>query len=48
MSRNWRWHKRLQLWLTKDEQLVPQTLSVNTERGYYIVWDKDLWRKERV
>lgn len=47
MSRNWRWHKRLQLWLTKDEQLVPQTLSVNTERGYYIVWDKDLWRKER-
>ncbi|KAK4197220.1 putative general negative regulator of transcription subunit [Triangularia verruculosa] len=47
MNRNWRWHKRLQLWLTKDEQLVPQTISPNAERGYYIVWDKDLWRKER-
>ncbi|KAK0672274.1 putative general negative regulator of transcription subunit [Cercophora samala] len=47
MNRNWRWHKRLQLWLTKDEQLVPQTLGVNAERGYYIVWDKDAWRKER-
>ncbi|KAK0735756.1 hypothetical protein B0T21DRAFT_290046 [Apiosordaria backusii] len=47
MNRNWRWHKRLQLWLTKDDLLVPQNLSQNTERGYYIVWDKDLWRKER-
>ncbi|KAK4176700.1 putative general negative regulator of transcription subunit [Triangularia setosa] len=47
MNRNWRWHKRLQLWLTKDDQLVPQTLSPNAERGYYIVWDKDVWRKER-
>lgn len=47
VNRNWRWHKKLRLWLTKDEQLIPQALSPNHERGYYIVWDKDSWRKER-
>ncbi|KAI5463351.1 CobW/HypB/UreG, nucleotide-binding domain-containing protein [Mariannaea sp. PMI_226] len=46
-SRNWRWHKKLQLWLTKDEHMTPQILSPNHERGYYIVWDTSNWRKER-
>lgn len=46
-SRNWRWHKKLQVWLTKDEHMTPQILSPNHERGYYIVWDTSNWRKER-
>ncbi|KAH8879694.1 hypothetical protein GQ53DRAFT_833953 [Thozetella sp. PMI_491] len=46
-SRNWRWHKKLQIWLTKDEMMVPQALSPTHERGYYIIWDTNNWRKER-
>ncbi|RFU78749.1 hypothetical protein TARUN_3455 [Trichoderma arundinaceum] len=46
-SRNWRWHKKLQVWLTKDEHMTPQILSPNHERGYYIVWDTTTWRKDR-
>lgn len=26
---------------------MPQVLSHNHERGYYIVWDTATWRKER-
>ncbi|KAM7204492.1 CobW/HypB/UreG, nucleotide-binding domain containing protein [Naviculisporaceae sp. PSN 640] len=46
-NRNWRWHKKAQLWLTKDDMMIPQTLSPNHERGYYIIWDTQHWRKER-
>ncbi|KAL1879364.1 hypothetical protein VTK73DRAFT_7095 [Phialemonium thermophilum] len=46
-SRGWRWHKKLQIWLTKDEVMVPQVLSPNHERGYYVIWDTVNWRKER-
>ncbi|CAK7199982.1 transcriptional regulator [Sporothrix eucalyptigena] len=46
-ARNWRWHKRQQVWLTKDDLMMPQVLSMNHERGYYIVWDINTWRKER-
>ncbi|CAK7568415.1 MAG: transcriptional regulator [Sporothrix epigloea] len=46
-ARNWRWHKRQQVWLTKDDLMMPQVLSMNHERGYYIVWDITTWRKER-
>ncbi|KAG6008364.1 hypothetical protein E4U21_004568 [Claviceps maximensis] len=46
-SRNWRWHMRHQVWLTKDEHMTPQILSPNHERGFYVVWDPELWRKER-
>ncbi|KAL9488486.1 hypothetical protein ACSS6W_000763 [Trichoderma asperelloides] len=45
---NWRWHKKLQVWLTKDEHMTPQILSPNHERGYYIVWDTATWRKDRL
>ncbi|KAL1902643.1 transcriptional regulator [Sporothrix stenoceras] len=46
-NRNWRWHKRQQVWLTKDDLMMPQVLSMNHERGFYIVWDTTTWRKER-
>ncbi|SPQ23566.1 24466f74-7af8-46c1-9a3b-ccd79284fbc6 [Thermothielavioides terrestris] len=46
-NRNWRWHKKYQFWLTKDDIMAPQTLGPGHERGYYIVWDAANWRKER-
>jgi hypothetical protein len=46
--RNWRWHKKFQVWLTKDDMLNPQQLGPGHERGYYIVWDTANWRKDRV
>ncbi|KAK3318486.1 hypothetical protein B0H66DRAFT_557418 [Apodospora peruviana] len=46
-NRNWRWHKKMQIWLTKDDMMTPQSLSPNHERGYYIIWDAPNWRKDR-
>ncbi|KAL0944371.1 not2 family protein [Colletotrichum truncatum] len=46
-SRNWRWHKKLHFWLTKDELMMPASLGPHHERGYYIIWDTTNWRKER-
>ncbi|GAB1318935.1 hypothetical protein MFIFM68171_09145 [Madurella fahalii] len=46
-NRNWRWHKKMQMWLTKDDVMIPQALGPDVERGYYIVWDTANWRKER-
>ncbi|KAI9054611.1 hypothetical protein LZ554_001764 [Drepanopeziza brunnea f. sp. 'monogermtubi'] len=45
--RNWRYHKKLQLWLTKDDVMVPQPLGNGTERGYYIFFDIKQWHRER-
>ncbi|KAK7958310.1 hypothetical protein PG988_013158 [Apiospora saccharicola] len=46
-NRNWRWHKKLQLWLTKDEIMTPRLLSHQHEQGYYIIWDTTTWQKTR-
>ncbi|EJT77727.1 hypothetical protein GGTG_02832 [Gaeumannomyces tritici R3-111a-1] len=46
-NRNWRWHKKLQIWLTKDEHMMPQVISPTHERGYYLVWDTTRWAKDR-
>ncbi|KDN65125.1 putative NOT2/NOT3/NOT5 family protein [Colletotrichum sublineola] len=46
-NRNWRWHKKLHIWLTKDELMMPTSLGPHHERGYYIIWDTTNWRKER-
>lgn len=46
-SRQWRWHKKMKLWLTKDELMQPRILSPQHEEGYYIVWDTTEWRKQR-
>ncbi|KAL2135988.1 hypothetical protein VTI74DRAFT_6037 [Chaetomium olivicolor] len=46
-NRNWRWHKKLQVWLTKDDVMVPHSLSPTHERGYYVIWDTANWRKDR-
>lgn len=46
-NRAWRWHKKLKLWLTKDDIMQPRILSGQHEEGYYIVWDTTDWRKQR-
>lgn len=47
-NRAWRWHKKLKIWLTKDEIMQPRILSTQHEEGYYIIWNTTDWRKERV
>ncbi len=47
-NRNWRYHKKLQCWLTKDELMQPVLVGNGVERGYYIVFDPKLWSRERV
>ncbi|KAI1386345.1 uncharacterized protein F4822DRAFT_409708 [Hypoxylon trugodes] len=46
-NRAWRWHKKLKIWLTKDELMQPRILSTQHEEGYYIIWDTTDWRKQR-
>ncbi|ORY63250.1 CobW/HypB/UreG, nucleotide-binding domain-containing protein [Pseudomassariella vexata] len=46
-NRNWRWHKKIQVWLTKDDLMTPRPLSHTHEEGYYIIWDTNNWRKDR-
>lgn len=46
-NRNWRYHKKLRLWLTKDDMMVPQQLGSDRERGYYIFFDIKQWHRER-
>lgn len=47
-ARSWRWHKKLQVWLTKDEHMMPQQISPTVERGFYIIWDPIRFQRDRV
>lgn len=44
-SRNWRFHKDLQLWLTKDSNVEPIPQGNQSERGIYIFFDPSSWEK---
>lgn len=46
-NRNWRYHKKLQVWLTKDDLMVPRQLSQQMEQGYYIFFDVKTWSRQR-
>jgi CCR4-NOT transcription complex subunit 2 len=47
-SRDWRWHKELQQWMMKDSQMAaPIRVSERSERGVYIFFDANNWRRER-
>ncbi|THY93862.1 hypothetical protein D6C95_05771 [Aureobasidium pullulans] len=47
-SRDWRWHKELQQWMMKDAQMAaPLRVSERSERGVYIFFDANNWRRER-
>lgn len=43
--RNWRYHKDIQVWLTKDSQVEPVLISPDVERGVYIFFDPHNWTK---
>ncbi|MCJ1421366.1 hypothetical protein MMC32_007729 [Xylographa parallela] len=46
-GRNWRYHKELKVWLTKDPQFGdPQPISHEAERGRYVVFNEKMWQRE--
>lgn len=47
MNRNWRYHKELQVWLTKDSNNEPIQQSPQSERGVYIFFDPHNWENVR-
>lgn len=48
-NRDWRWHIKLQQWMMKDPDLpAPIRLSPKEERGWYLFFDVNNWRRERV
>ena len=44
-NRNWRYHKELRMWLTKDPMSEPIQQSGQAERGIYIFFDPHSWEK---
>ncbi|KAJ7164773.1 NOT2 family protein [Mycena crocata] len=45
-NRNWRYHKDLRLWITKESGTAPSAKVPGGEQGLYTVWDADSWGKE--
>ncbi|KAH9960206.1 hypothetical protein BC827DRAFT_420166 [Russula dissimulans] len=46
-NRNWRYHKELRIWLTKESGTAPSQKVPGGEQGTYTFWDPDNWVKER-
>ncbi|KAJ2919214.1 hypothetical protein MD484_g1271, partial [Candolleomyces efflorescens] len=46
-NRNWRWHKDLRLWITKESGTAPSQKVQGGEQGLYTFWDPETWQKER-
>lgn len=44
---NWRYHKELRLWLTKEAGTEPTQKTQSYERGSYIFFDPTLWERVR-
>ncbi|VEU23655.1 DEKNAAC104855 [Brettanomyces naardenensis] len=42
-NRNWRYHKDLQVWLTKDSSVDPVPNGPGSERGTYVFFDPTSW-----
>lgn len=49
MERKWRYHILEQMWMMRDENAGGYALNEDrtSEQGYYIWWDKNLWKKVR-
>lgn len=43
--RNWRFHKELQLWLTKEHNMEPAQKTPMFEKGQYVFWDVESWQR---
>ncbi|KAG6829795.1 hypothetical protein H0H92_003450 [Tricholoma furcatifolium] len=46
-NRNWRYHKDLRLWITKESGTPPSQKVPGGEQGQYTFWDTESWVKER-
>ncbi|KAG6852462.1 hypothetical protein C0991_011764 [Blastosporella zonata] len=46
-NRNWRYHKDLRLWITKESGTSPSQKVPGGEQGQYTFWDPENWCKER-
>ncbi|KAH7885203.1 hypothetical protein F5I97DRAFT_1347054 [Phlebopus sp. FC_14] len=46
-NRNWRYHKDLRIWITKESGSAPSTKIPGGEAGSYTWWDPESWGKER-
>lgn len=47
-QKNWRFHKELKMWLTKDrEESTPSQKTSTYEKGHYIVFNPQTWEKVR-
>ncbi|KAI0354802.1 hypothetical protein OH77DRAFT_1504491 [Trametes cingulata] len=46
-NRNWRYHKELRLWLTKETGTQPSQKVPGGEQGTYSYWDPEMWEKAR-
>lgn len=44
-ARNWRYHKGLHLWLTKEQNTEPIQKTPTYERGTYVFFDPGSWEK---
>lgn len=44
-SRNWRYHKELKVWLTKDPGAEPLQQNAHYERGIYTFFDTSTWER---
>ncbi|ORY83748.1 hypothetical protein BCR37DRAFT_333676, partial [Protomyces lactucae-debilis] len=44
-GRNWRFHKVLGVWLTKEPGVEPSVRTATMERGQYIFWDAARWER---
>ncbi|KAJ7457621.1 NOT2 family protein [Mycena galericulata] len=45
-NRNWRYHKDLRLWITKESGTAPSAKVPGGEQGLYTIWDAESWGKE--
>jgi hypothetical protein len=43
--RNWRYHKGIQLWLTKPQDATVTRTNESFEQGEFIFWDVNMWQK---
>jgi CCR4-NOT transcription complex subunit 2 len=44
-NRNWRFHKEIRLWLTKESGTAPSQKAPTYERGVYTFFDPEIWER---
>ena len=44
-NRNWRYHKELRIWITKENNTQPSQKVPGGEQGRYAFWDPEVWEK---